>query len=163
MSAAQRTSRREGWSGRARDISTIEKSKIQTERLERKNATMASKTALDIDPSKWDQYQPFVPDVKAKSSASPAKEAYSVAKKIAEELVKRFGAKKVVLFGSLARGDFNRWSDIDLAVWGIPAAKFFKAVSFASGISDLWRVDLVDSQDCTRALREIILEEGTEL
>ncbi len=85
------------------------------------------------------------------------------AKKFAEELVKRFGAKRVVLFGSLARGDFSSWSDIDLAVWGIPAAKFFKAVSFASGISDVWRVDLVDTQDCTRALREIILEEGTEL
>ncbi len=124
---------------------------------------MPSKTALDIDPSKWDQYQPFASDAKEKSSTSLAQEARSVAKKIAEELVKRFGAKRVVLFGSLARGDFSSWSDIDLAVWGIPAAKFFKAVSFASGISDVWRVDLVDTQDCTRALREIILEEGTEL
>lgn len=124
---------------------------------------MASKTAFDIDPSKWDQYQPFVPDVKAESTASRAKEAYSEAKKIAEELVKRFGAKKVVLFGSLARGDFNRLSDIDLAVWGIPAAKFFKAVSFACGISDVWKVDLVDAQDCTSTLKEIILKEGTEL
>ena len=86
-----------------------------------------------------------------------------MAKKIAEELVKRFGAKKVVLFGSLARGDFSSWSDIDLAVWGIPAAKFFKAVSFASGISDVFRVDLEDVQDCTSTLKEIILKEGTEL
>ena len=124
---------------------------------------MPSKTALDIGQSKWVQYQPFAPDAKEKSSTSLAQEAHSVAKKIAEELVKRFGAKRVVLFGSLARGDFSSWSDIDLAVWGIPAAKFFKAVSFASGISDVWRVDLVDTQDCTRALREIILEEGTEL
>ncbi len=124
---------------------------------------MTSKTALDIDPSKWDQYQPFAPDAKEKSPTSLAQEAHSVAKKIAEELVKRFGAKRVVLFGSLARGDFSSWSDIDLAVWGIPAAKFFKAVSFASGISGMWKVDLVDTQDCSRSLREIILEEGTEL
>lgn len=124
---------------------------------------MTSKTALDIDPSEWDQYQPFAPDAKEKSPASLAQEARSVAKKIAEELVKRFGAKRVVLFGSLARGDFSSWSDIDLAVWGIPAAKFFKAVSFASGISDVWKVDLVDVQDCTSTLKEIILKEGTEL
>jgi len=124
---------------------------------------MTSKTALDIDPSKWDQYQPFAPDAKEKSSTSLAQEARSVAKKIAEELVKRFGAKRVVLFGSLARGNFSSWSDIDLAVWGIPATDFFRAVAFACGISDVWKVDLVDAQDCTRALREIILEEGTDL
>ena len=124
---------------------------------------MPSKTALDIDTSKWAQYQPFGPDAKEKSSTSLAQEACSVAEKIAEELIRGFDAKRVVLFGSLARGDFNRWSDIDLAVWGISAAKFFKAVSFASGISDVWRVDLVDTQDCTRSLRKIILEEGIEL
>ena len=124
---------------------------------------MPSKTALDIDPSKWVQYQPFAPDAKEKSSTSPAQEARSVAKRIAEEFVKRFGAKGVVLFGSLARGDFSSWSDIDLAVWGIPADKFFKAVSFASGISDVWKVGLVDVQDCTSTLKEIILKEGTEL
>jgi hypothetical protein len=124
---------------------------------------MPSKTALDIDPSKWVQYQPFAPDAKEKSSTSLAQEARNVAKKIAEELVKRFGAKRVVLFGSLARGNFSSWSDIDLAVWGIPATVFFRAVAFACGISDVWKVDLVDVQDCTRALREIILEEGIEL
>ena len=124
---------------------------------------MPSKTALDIDPSKWDQYQPFAPDAKEKSFTSLAQDARSVAKKIAEELVKRFGAKRVVLFGSLARGDFSSWSDIDLAVWGIPATDFFRAVAFACGISDVWKVDLVDVQDCTSTLKEVILKEGTEL
>lgn len=124
---------------------------------------MPSKTALDIDPSKWHQYQPFGQDAKGESSISQVQEGRSVAKKIAEELVKRFDAKKVVLFGSLARGDCSSWSDIDLAVWGIPSDKFYTAVSFASGISNVWKVDLVDTQDCTGALREIILEEGIEL
>ena len=48
---------------------------------------MPSKTALDIDPSKRDQYQPFAPDAKEKSPTSLAQEARSMAKKIAEELV----------------------------------------------------------------------------
>lgn len=124
---------------------------------------MSAKTALDIDPSKWNQYQPFAPDEQEKSSTSLAQEARGVAKQIARELIRRFGAKRVVLFGSLARGDFSSWSDIDLAVWGIPATDFFRAVAFACGISDVWKVDLVDVQDCSSTLKEVILKEGTEL
>jgi predicted nucleotidyltransferase len=63
----------------------------------------------------------------------------------------------------LARGDFNRWSDIDLAVWGIPPDNYYKAVAFASGFSSVWNVDIVDPDDCTEALRDIILQEGVEL
>lgn len=36
------------------------------------------------------------------------------------ELVRRYGARKLVLFGSRARGDFHERSDIDLAVYGMP-------------------------------------------
>lgn len=35
------------------------------------------------------------------------------------ELAKRFGASKVVLFGSKARGDNIERSDIDIAVYGV--------------------------------------------
>jgi predicted nucleotidyltransferase len=86
-----------------------------------------------------------------------------VARSIAKELVERFGAKKVVLFGSLARGGYSRWSDIDLAVWGIPPVEFFKAVSFATGFSETWKVDLADGEDCSAGLQDVILKEGIEL
>jgi predicted nucleotidyltransferase len=89
--------------------------------------------------------------------------ATSVARSIAKGLVERFGAKKVMLFGSLARGGYNRWSDIDLAVWGIPPVDFFKAVSFATGFSETWEVDLVDGEDCSKDLLDVILNEGIEL
>lgn len=36
------------------------------------------------------------------------------------ELARRHGARKLVLFGSRARGDFRERSDIDLAVYGMP-------------------------------------------
>jgi predicted nucleotidyltransferase len=75
----------------------------------------------------------------------------------------RFEAKKVMLLGSLARGGHSRWSDIDLAVWGIPPVDFFKAVSFATGFSKIWKVDLVDGGDCSKGLHDIILKEGIEL
>ena len=86
-----------------------------------------------------------------------------MARSIAKELVERFGAKKVMLFGSLARGGYSKWSDIDLAVWAIPPVEFFKAVSFATGFSETWKVDLVDGEDCSTGLQDVILKEGIEL
>lgn len=35
-------------------------------------------------------------------------------------LAKRHGAKRLVLFGSRARGDYHERSDIDLAIYGMP-------------------------------------------
>lgn len=35
-------------------------------------------------------------------------------------LGQKYGARRLVLFGSRARGDFKERSDIDLAVWGMP-------------------------------------------
>ena len=40
-------------------------------------------------------------------------------------LARRFGAKRLVLFGSRARGDNRPNSDIDLAVYGMPPEQNF--------------------------------------
>jgi predicted nucleotidyltransferase len=86
-----------------------------------------------------------------------------VAADIAVELKRMYGAKRVLLFGSLARGEFDKWSDIDLAAWGIPAAQFYRAVAYATGVSSSWKVDLVDGDDCPATLRAMIEREGVEL
>ena len=124
---------------------------------------MPSKTALDIEPSQWRHYRPFRMAAEKRLPSTTLEEATSVSRSIAKELVERFGAKKVILFGSLARGGYSRWSDIDLAVWGIPPVDFFKAVSFATGFSEIWKVDLVDGEDCSKGLHDVILKEGIEL
>lgn len=121
---------------------------------------MSSKTVLDMPSTMWKKYHPFKHEAKQALSASSRSEAIDVAHAIAKELISRFGAKKVVTFGSLARGDFGRRSDIDLAVWGIPPAHFYRAVAFACGFSGSWRVDLVDAEDCSESLREVINREG---
>ncbi|WP_158298245.1 nucleotidyltransferase domain-containing protein [Aeropyrum pernix] len=43
-------------------------------------------------------------------------EALVKAKSSASKLLERLGDVTVILFGSYARGDFNRWSDIDIIV-----------------------------------------------
>jgi predicted nucleotidyltransferase len=44
-------------------------------------------------------------------------------------LVNEFGVTKVVLFGSLARGDAGLHSDVDLLVDGLPREKLFEAMA----------------------------------
>ncbi len=89
--------------------------------------------------------------------------AKDTADALAKTLKERFYASKVVLFGSLIRADFSPWSDIDLAVWDIPAADYFKAVAYASGYSNVFKVDLVDAEDCSQSLLQHITHNGIEL
>ena len=123
---------------------------------------MPSRTARDIPPALWKQYRPFRP-VADETSSSVKESAKAVASAIAKELKSRFSASRVMLFGSLAREDFNRWSDIDLAVSGVSPADYYRAVAFVSGFSDLFKVDLVDVEDCSESLRQHIQREGVEL
>lgn len=120
---------------------------------------MCSKTAHEMS-TKQVKYRPFKRESERVAPASFLSEARGVAHEIALELIRRFGATKVVAFGSLARGDFGTRSDIDLAVWGIPPAAYYRAVAFASGYSSSWKVDLIDAEDCPASLREVILREG---
>ncbi len=121
---------------------------------------MSSKTALDIPSTMWGKYHPFKREAEQVVPESLLSAARGVAHAIAQELIRRFGAKKVVTFGSLARGDFGRRSDIDLAVWGISPDDYYRAVALASGFSSSWKVNLVDAEDCPDSLREVILREG---
>jgi len=127
-----------------------------------KVSIMPGKTALEMDPAEWRRYRPFRTET-AVPSATQVEEARRVASTLARELRSRFGAERVVLFGSLARGEFSGRSDIDLAVWGIPPGEFYRAVAFASGCSKVWAVDLVDAEDCSEALRRNIEPEGVVL
>lgn len=80
-------------------------------------------------------------------------------------LREQFAATRVVLFGSLtAQNRFTHWSDIDLAVWGIPPARFYAAVATLNEVSPDIKVDLVDPERCQSAtLQSIIQAEGITL
>lgn len=59
------------------------------------------------------------------------------------ELLKAYGAREIYLFGSMARGDMDRYSDWDFAVRGLPSTDYYSA--FAKLMQVLSRsVDLVD-------------------
>lgn len=78
------------------------------------------------------------------------------------ELAKKHNLKKVILFGSRARGDFQRASDIDLAVSGGNVAMF--AVDVEEETSTLLQFDVVNLDlDLQEKLLESIKKEGMVL
>lgn len=86
------------------------------------------------------------------------------AHKAAELLRSKFGARVVMVFGSLARrGGFTPWSDIDLAAKGIDPTRFYEAVGLVTGISAEFKIDLVDLESCAPSLRNKIEIEGKVL
>ncbi|MBW1888462.1 MAG: nucleotidyltransferase domain-containing protein [Deltaproteobacteria bacterium] len=124
-------------------------------------------TALELDRDQWSAYHP---SRGAKLSYDQAiltkrrEDALKIARKASGLLRKKYGAAKVVFFGSLAHEEwFSFWSDIDLAVWGIEPELFYGAVALVTGLSEKFKIDLVDIEDCKQSLRKIIDEEGIEI
>ncbi|MDZ7360861.1 MAG: nucleotidyltransferase domain-containing protein [candidate division KSB1 bacterium] len=75
-------------------------------------------------------------------------------------ILKKHGAKRVILFGSLCReGRFHRGSDIDLAVEGLPPQKFFRAGADLMMALD-WPVDLKPLEEIDDFFREMIIKQG---
>ena len=66
------------------------------------------------------------------------------------------GAKEVYLFGSAATGHMRQDSDVDLAVSGMPAERFFRSMGEAGEIlhCTLDLIDLDEDTPFTRYLRD---------
>lgn len=76
-----------------------------------------------------------------------------------QELAQKYGIEKVILFGSRARGDFKRTSDIDLAVKGGDFTRF--ALDVDEETSTLLKYDIIDlDRDIQNELRESIQKDG---
>ena len=74
-------------------------------------------------------------------------------------LAQKYDIEKVILFGSRARGDFRRTSDIDIAVTGGDITRF--ALDVDEETSTLLEYDIVNlDRDMQDELRESIEKEG---
>jgi len=128
-----------------------------------------AKTALDLTPKEWQSYQLSKALERREKQTAPVVEkrrrlAWDLAKHAAKLLRDEFGAKKVFVFGSLAyEQGYSPWSDIDLAVLGIPAKHFYSAVAAVTSLSSSFKLDLVDLVDCRSSLKKAIEEEGCEI
>ena len=77
-------------------------------------------------------------------------------------LAQKYQLKKVILFGSRARGDYHKTSDIDLATVGGNHVKF--SLDVEEETSTLLKYDIIDLYGpVEEALRESIKKEGITL
>lgn len=90
-------------------------------------------------------------------------EAWAIANKIGDLLKIKYGAREVIVFGSLAKKYWTRHSDIDIAFRGISSRLFFKAVVDAESLAGPHEIDLVDLDDCPVPERQEIERGGVQL
>ena len=111
---------------------------------------------------------PYVAGAQARVVAQEAarlarrERAWQSAREAAVLLADRFGARRVAVFGSLAEPTrFFAGSDIDLAVWGIPAAQWYRAVFELMGGE--FEINLVDPEGCRPSVRDAISQAAVDL
>jgi predicted nucleotidyltransferase len=128
-----------------------------------------SLTALNLPPEALKKYRPLeaIRRRRAKTRVEVSKRrrrALTVARKAAKLLKEKFGAGKVILFGSLARsGSFTLYSDIDLAARGIPPERFFAASAAIEHVDLSFQIDLVELETCSPAMLRNIEKDGKDL
>lgn len=92
------------------------------------------------------------------------KRAWELAHRAAALLRERFGASRVVVFGSLVhKGCFSPWSDVDVAAWGIRLEDTFRAIGAVMDLDAEIEVNLVDVNTCRPAVLVSIEREGVEI
>jgi predicted nucleotidyltransferase len=89
---------------------------------------------------------------------------WQAAREAARLLKAEFGATRVVVFGSLARGSmFTRWSDVDIAAWGLAAEDTFRAIGAVMDLETDVPVNLIDVDTAHPSLLAAIEREGIAL
>jgi predicted nucleotidyltransferase len=100
--------------------------------------------------------------MKTDSTASKTK-AISIAKKVAVFLRKR-GASKVILFGSLVTDDYHRESsDIDIYFEGIDYEEECRVAGEAMTAFREVELDIIPAGHCRTSFIKLVEEEGREL
>ena len=126
-------------------------------------------TALELTREGW---QPYLKGARRRSpSPLPAASVQDdcerlrgLVRKAADVLKTRFGVRRVILFGSLARTEpFYPRSDVDLAVEGLTGDDYWEAWRIVEEIITDRPVDLVDMETVGQSVLEAIQAYGTEL
>ncbi|MFO1429000.1 MAG: nucleotidyltransferase domain-containing protein [Candidatus Competibacteraceae bacterium] len=90
--------------------------------------------------------------------------AWELAHRAADLLKTRFGASRVVVFGSLVRENcFTPWSDVDIAAWSILPKDTFRAIGTLLELDPAIIINLVPAETCRPALSAAIAQEGIDL
>jgi len=126
-------------------------------------------TALELSREGWKGYIEAARHRSKPSDLSPAEqktreELLGKAREAASLLKTRFGAKRVVLFGSLAhQAWFSPESDLDLAVEGLQGSDYWDAWRAVEDIVEDRSIDLVEIETARPSLLQALQRHGVEL
>ena len=129
-------------------------------------STDTHRTAKDLSPEELAEYRQRLDQhfQNRKVDEALLQRAWQTAHRVAAMLYEDFEATQVAVFGSLTkRESFSKWSDIDIAVWGIPSDMYFRAVWEAEDISRLFKLDLIDFESCKGLFRERIESQAVSI
>jgi len=124
-------------------------------------------TSFKLTPEKLATYRATAQRRRAQEKAQldqRREQAWAAARQAAQLLKKEFNANRVVVFGSLAReSGFTRWSDVDVAAWGLAPEDTFRAIGAVMDLPTEVPVNLVDVNTCRPALLSAIEQDGLDL
>lgn len=128
---------------------------------------MAMQKTLDLTPEEMAVYRATARQRAAQEMRQVARRqehAWDLARTAARLLKEEFGAARVMVFGSLVHaGCFTRWSDVDIAAWGIRPEDTFRAMGAVMDLDAEVTLSLMAVEACRPALRAAIEREGIEL
>ena len=120
--------------------------------------------SLDLSPEKISQYRAAAIKRQKETEAEVGQrrqKAWRLARQAAHLLRQDFGVSRIVVFGSLARGyGFTRWSDVDIAAWGISPTDTFRAIGAVMDLDDEIAINLVDVNTARPTLLATIERDG---
>lgn len=126
-------------------------------------------TALELEREGW---QPYL-DAPRRTPSPPKptpeerrtrERLVAAALQAAVLLKRRFAVRRVILFGSLADGEwFSVDSDIDVALEGLAPEDYWEAWRLVEDVIGERPVDLVEIESVGESLRRMIEREGIEL
>lgn len=90
--------------------------------------------------------------------------AWAVAQRSAAILRDEFGARRVLVFGSLLQPRlFHERSDVDLAVWGLDERRYLRALARLLDLEPEIEVDLIEAEQARPELLHVIERDGMGL
>lgn len=122
---------------------------------------------MELTPERLQQYRATARAhlaAEAEALAQRRARAWELAREAAALLRQRFGATRIVVFGSLIHDDmFTLHSDVDVAAWGLDERNWLKAIGAVYDLSTEIPVNLVDMSTTRPEIAEVIEREGVEL
>ena len=95
-----------------------------------------------------------------------AEQAMDIAHQAAALLRKHYPVTRIRIFGSVLKPHrFYEWSDIDLAVEGLPPKDYLRAWALLNGaeLKSEFEIDLVVQNECLPYIWEVVEQEGIDI